>query len=1372
MDPKNLHAWPPTGNGRGSEASSNSNQCSGLSQGGGAGYQYSYHPTQQPPQPSANGAPQGCGAPSVYQSGPLTTVMTTSTQPTIQVFGAVMPQQTVTLIPSQESQTVNAPPPSVPPPVPAPVPPVVPLSQPQLTTATTMVAMAPISVTMPLTPGAPHASQASTVPAQASTTASGISEPSVPARHHTSAYGSGTMPQLATANSYSTSISEAPSVTTFPSQPISATFSETPSCTTAVVTGVPQTAINLSLPVTAGMTGRTHQVASSTDRTSVSSQTVITPSQIATVSANSQVSMPMLSPTQTTATIISSKPQSLVAPTQVTAGVVAGMPHHTATSTQGTTAIVTGVPQTGVATTNVTTAVVTGVPHPSVAPVAVSSYPLLPSSECTKAAEVGPTQCASLPARATTTHASSNYHNATQTMTNNKAISCLPQPVGNIAEVSTTENQLQEQIARIDASTQDIGVNGAKPHLMNTQFTTSTVSGAQKTPISPPHMSSAAITSSQESHQVSTKVMMAVVTGVVKSIAGSTHINTAVVSGVPRIPSGSACSPTGATTILTPTSLMKDTARISLTDIPKKSPLAIQSSQDTQGKINHSLSSSSDICKSVALLHKVSPNQGLQHFPKAASLVSDGKSVSLNVKDAIDLTISEPHTTKPRRALEAHGNSYKDGMQNTCSVPPMDESGVIIRDCVPAKKRKIISSVSALAIEPSVSASTAIPTPGTTPSSSMGCISSRNWSPTQSGITSDTVVSCASNNVSEMITTPSIDNACANKVIGLGVGEVRTNSNSFTVGSVSLSSLGLNQAPNLSHPKNLICNNSTSVVCSSTTPPPSTSQAGSITSVVRDVPSLNLHTDVAQNKDNEGSKAAANNIPSQQGYQRPGPRHLLCQTLPTPSLAKAATAPLAKPKSSSTSNVPKLLVKSEEKPKDVKPNIMGNVPISQSTSLSFELSSNIITNNNNSAKEELKSDFLDVKTDLTPILRKRGRPPKTRDASSDSNTSETSSTSSSIPIGLEAKKKSSPKNLQNTSENECQKNKPADGNFLGGKTLRSRTEEKKKVNLQSANISASLSKQVEDCKPDIKPGGAMNIKSEVLPRIKTEKISPKGSTKMSSFKMCPKDISHFKTKIVEGPDELPLKSGSIPKKFDLPSPSKGGGVTDNLKPTKAVRDVKKSNIGLPNDQRVPKNSLVASKSKSKEMADKKIITTNNNVKRRSGESVSVSGKGAASSSTKTNVTENATKTSATGKNQTSKSQKAAKSSKATSRRSPPNGRLNRKKSLLSYLNEEINESDTSSVDSEVITGGRKRSRSKEDPPKTNSSPLFCPSLPINAGSRRRSAVMHGKGKAAKKPRWVHNWSWEGESFEGKIWLRVSRHLDHSISRILFLSSFC
>lgn len=1358
VDPKNVYTWPPTRNGRGSEGSSNSNQCSGLDQGSGAGYQYSYRPTQQPPQPSSNGAQQGCGVPSVYQSGPLTTVMTTGTQPTIQVFGAVMPQQTVTLIPPQESQTVSAPPPSVPPPVPAPVPPVVPLSQPQLTTATTMVAMAPISVTVPLTPGATHASQASTVPAQASTTASGISEPSVPARHHTSAYGSGTVSQLATANSCSTSTSEVSSVTAMPPQPISAASSETPSCTTAVVTGVPQTAVNLSLPVTTGVTGRTHPVMSSADRTSVLPQTATTPSQIATVSANSQVSLPMLSPTQTTATIISSKPQSYVAPTQVTAGVVAGVPHHTATSTHGTTAIITGVPQTGVATTNVTTAVVTGVPQPSVAPVAVSSYQVLPSSECTKAAEVRPAQCAPLPARtATTTHASANYHTVTQTLPSNKAISRSSQGAGNLTEVSTTESQLQEQTAKTEAVTQDSVVSGSKPHLVNTHFTTSNVSGAQKTPISPPHMPHSAVTSSQESHQVSSKIMMAVVTGVPKPMAGSTHINTAVVSGVPRVPAGTACSPTGATAILAPASHMKDPARISLTDIPKKPLSTIQPSQDTQEKINRSLSPPGDVCKSVAVLHKVSPNQNVQHFAKAASIVSDSKSLS-HIKDAMDLTIAEPQTAKPRRALEALGNSYKDGMQNTCSVPPMDESGVIIRECVPAKKRKMNSTVPAQTTEPSASVSTAISTPLTPPSSSVGCLSSRNWSPTQPGITSDTAVSCASNSVNEMPAKPSLDNPSAGvqglpKVQGLSVGEVRTNSNSFTPSPISLSSLGHNQTPILSHPKSVTCSNSTSVVCSSVTLSP-TSQAGGITSVVRDVPRLNVHTDVAQNKDSEGNKGTTNSNPPQQGYQRSGPRHLLCQTLPTPTLAKAATAPLAKPKSSSTSNVPKLLVKSEEKPKDVKPNIMGNVPISQSTSLSFELSSNVISNNNNSAKEELESDFLDVKMDLAPIVRKRGRPPKTRDTSSDSNTSETSAPNSSAPLSQETKKSNSPsKTLQNANENETQKNKSADGNSQGGKILRSRTEEKKKENLQSSSISPSLSKQAEDSKADIKPAGAVNIKTEVLPKIKTEKVSPKGSAKISSFKMCPKDVSHFKTKIVEGPDEIPLKSGSIPKKFDLPSPTKGGTGTETLKPTKVLRDLKKPSVGLPSDQRVPKNSLVASKSKLKEAADKKSTNSNNNVKRRSGENIGVGGKGVASSSTKTSAAEGGGRTSVAGKNQTSKSQKAAKSTKATSRRSPPNGRLNRKKSLLSYLKEDINESDTSSVDSEVVTGGRKRSRSKEDPPKSNSSPLFCPSLPINAGSRRRSAVIHGKGKAAKKPRWVHNWSWEGEPFEGKIWLR-------------------
>ncbi|XP_050710798.1 uncharacterized protein LOC126995362 isoform X2 [Eriocheir sinensis] len=1371
VDSKNVHTWPPTGSGRGSEASSNSNQCSGLGQGGGgggsggggsgggcgsssggsggAGYQYSYRPTQQPPQPSPNETPQGCSAPSVYQTGPLTTVMTTGTQPTIQVFGAVVPQQTVTLIPPQESQTVNAPPPSVPPPVPAPVPPVVPLSQPQLTTATTMVAMAPISVTVPLNPGAPHASQANTVPAQASTTASGIFEPSVPAHQNVSAYASGTMPQLATANSSTSTITcEASLATTLPPQPISSASPEASTCTTAVVTGVPQTAINLSPPLTTDVTGRTHPIVSPTDRTPVLAQTVSTPQIPA--SATPQVSLPVMSPTHTTATVNPSKPQSLVTPTQVTAGVMAGIPHHAATSTQGTIAIITGIPQTGVVTTNVTTAVVTGVPQTSATPVAMSTYQSLPPpSECTKAAEIRPTQCEPLPSRATTTHASSNYHKVTQTWSNNKAIPCLPQAVESIAEVSTTESQSQEQITRTEASIQGSTVDGTKPHLVNTQSTVTTVSSAQKTPIISPQLSHTVATSSQESHSTSTKVMMAVVTGVPKPTLASTHINTAVVSGVPRVSTGFTCSPTSVPSIPAPASHMKDATRNPFNDISKKSLPTIQSSQDSQEKVNHSLPPSNEMCKNLTVFHKISSNQGLQHFPKTTNKVNNGKSVSHNAKDAIDLTVNEPQATKPRRALEVHGSSHKDGMQNTCSVPPMDESGVIIRDCVPAKKRKV-SSVPAQVTEPPSSANTAMPSPGTSPLPSAGCLSSRNWSPTQSGIPSDTVVSCASSNVTEVPTSLSMDDACINKVQGLSASAVKANSNSLSVVATSISSpLGNSQSPNVIQSKTT-SNSCTSADMCSSTQPPSTSQGGGITSVVRD---MNAHTEVAQSKDAEGTKGAANNSTSQQGYQRTGTRHLLCQTIPTPTNAKAATAPLAKPKSSTSSSVPKLLVKSEEKPKDLKPNIMGNVPTIQTNAVSFEVPSNIVTNNN-SDKEESESDFLDVKTGLAPIVRKRGRPPKTRDASSDTSTSETSNTSSVVTFGPKTKISNSPlKPIQSLDERESQKNKSADENSQGYKMLRSHSEERKKEVLQSSNSPSSPSKQTVDCKSDIKLTGSVKIKTEVLPKIKTEKVSPKGPAKMPSLKMCPKDISHFKTKLMESPGEVPLKSGSIPKKFDLPSPSKATGLADNVKPTKALRDVKKSTVGLPSDQRVPKNSLIASKSKSKEVPEKKLPTSNNNSKRRGGESVGVSGKGATSSSTKTSVAESANRTTATGKNQTSKSHKAAKSSKATSRRSPPNGRLNRKKSLLSYLKEDINESDTSSVDSEVVSGGRKRSRSKEDPPKSNSASLFCPSLPINAGSRKKSDGKQSKVKTAKKPRWVHNWSWEGEPFEGKIWLR-------------------
>lgn len=129
--------------------------------GGGTGYQYQYRPTQQQPSnhaPQNTAPPQSCSVTSAYHDGPHATIMTTGTQPTVQVYGAVVPQQTATVMPSQDprQQTVMAPPSSAPPPVPAPVPPVVPLSQPQSSSTATIVAMAPIAVTVPISGGVPQ----------------------------------------------------------------------------------------------------------------------------------------------------------------------------------------------------------------------------------------------------------------------------------------------------------------------------------------------------------------------------------------------------------------------------------------------------------------------------------------------------------------------------------------------------------------------------------------------------------------------------------------------------------------------------------------------------------------------------------------------------------------------------------------------------------------------------------------------------------------------------------------------------------------------------------------------------------------------------------------------------------------------------------------------------------------------------------------------------------------------------------------------------------------------------------------------------------------------------------------------------------------
>ena len=825
----------------------------------------------------------------------------------------------------------------------------------------------------------------------------------------------------------------------------------------------------------------------------------------------------------------------------------------------------------------------------------------------------------------------------------------------------------------------------------SSQVTTAVVSGVQKqtTPSLQVHTVSEA-TKSFSSTSVATACSANKLT--------SSQSNTAIVSGIPR----ASVAPTHVKMKSDVSKSKSENNLVASVSSAVRSPVATASANHVHHQVPHSDKFGKEVSSLAPQPSFQKDSASVMHKP-----VQENKTVT--VSPVISTVPESPVTSSNSLKITKEGPA-----KNTCSVSPMNTSEGI--KVLPLLKRESLISIPSSKVATTDAAgnvSTKLPItdlkiPEPTAS----------WTPrgVESVVKSDS--NCASNILSQMSASaePAPDIMHASK---------------------PSSSLGVNfNMKSLNHNSSIKTN-----TASDTPTPPAVVTIG-------DTKSFSAECGKSQNKMREDSKNIMNDTQSS-GYQRPSTRHLLCQSLPT--LTKAATATLAKAKSASNSNIQRMLVKSEDKSKDVKPSIPDSVPnnISNSNSNSF---SSIMP------LTETKKEFdteLDVKTDIVntiPIGRKRGRPPKVRDSSSDSNTASDSSTyySSKVKPKLSATVEKKPFAKEET---DVKRSKLSFSDLSeSSKILRSQYDDKKKLKLHCPKTSTSPSKQIDN-KQDIKL--MSTVKTEVIPKIKVEKVSPKGVPKHSSSLKDPPKEMFFKTKFVNGED-TPLKSPFLSKKCDLSMPEKTMGF-NSLKLTKGSKEMKKS-PPVPNDQRISKNYIFSSKSKSKE-ADKKTLVSSNNLKRKNSDVVeTVDTKNTSLGVTKVNVSESSSSSrSSTGaKQQPVKSQKKEESSKGNSHKSNPNGKLNRKKSLLSYLKEKNSESDTSSVDSEAAAGSRRRSRSKEDSPKANSASSFppFPPQPINQGSRRRSATAQGKSKAPKKPKWVHNWSWEGESFEGKIWLRV------------------
>ncbi|ROT66160.1 hypothetical protein C7M84_015842 [Penaeus vannamei] len=303
-----------------------------MNQGGSTGHQYQYRPAQHQNHPPHTGVSQDCPAAPVYHAGPLTTIMSSVNQPTIQVYGAVVPQPPVTLMSSQNPHATT-PHPSAPPPVPAPVPPVVPLSQPQPAATTTIVAMAPITVTVPINPGTHSSPQSVGSPTSQS---GGASAQAVSGSTHSSV----ALPPLSTA--FVSGMSQpgiAPTQVTSVLSDMSQPMVTPAQVTTPMVSGIPQHSVTLT------------QVSSSIS-TGMSQTPIASPLATPFVSGMSQ---PTIAPTKVTAAVISGIPQTAIAPSSVTVSAVPTSSQLGGTQTSVATAKLTEKSQVTVIPAQVTT---------------------------------------------------------------------------------------------------------------------------------------------------------------------------------------------------------------------------------------------------------------------------------------------------------------------------------------------------------------------------------------------------------------------------------------------------------------------------------------------------------------------------------------------------------------------------------------------------------------------------------------------------------------------------------------------------------------------------------------------------------------------------------------------------------------------------------------------------------------------------------------------------------------------------------------------------------------------------------------------------------------------------------------------------------
>lgn len=340
--------------------------------------------------------------------------------------------------------------------------------------------------------------------------------------------------------------------------------------------------------------------------------------------------------------------------------------------------------------------------------------------------------------------------------------------------------------------------------------------------------------------------------------------------------------------------------------------------------------------------------------------------------------------------------------------------------------------------------------------------------------------------------------------------------------------------------------------------------------------------------------------------------------------------------------------------------------------------------------------FKDDKGLLVP--RKRGRPPKVRDA----------------PVPMEG----SPSSNGTQEEREHFWCAPGETSVREDKVPRRKMSLLKSSGAKSflAALPSStrrakaplLSPQGGDpheIKRDVKPQEdiMISVKTENIGKIKTEKVSPKGTLKDQKLRP-PNGISDA---IFEGLGQKDVKT------LLLPPPPLDRKTQDGLKTEQEPETAK-------NEEKLC-------------------------IKRRGTESEKPAGRASGVESSKNLKFSKVT----VGRGKNAK-MKAGRSGGL---------KVRKKASLLSYLKEKNNESDASNGDpTEPVEDDLHKLIEKDDCSKKGNkmpSPYTgYPSITVSSIRGRRTSGT-GRGKSMRKPKHCHGWSWEGDSHESKVWLRVS-----------------